>query len=137
MMIRTKSRRTVEPVVALDVLREISEQPPCRELSPPCIECCRDQVIVLNPRFDDLSKFTYELHHGQAVIPARKNGDCHYLDRTIGCTIHASRGGTQPHMCREAHCVRWKKQGFKLGPRFKKAAKRVEQHQARRRQTSP
>jgi len=49
---------------------------------------------------DDETKFRTEDYNGQRVLAHKDNGDCVYLDRETGCTIHDDA----PAICREFDC---------------------------------
>ena len=60
-----------------------------------CTLCCRRDALILDPGMgDDPSQYqTVSTTHpvtGQPVqmLDHKPNGDCVYLDRTAGCTIH-------------------------------------------------
>lgn len=66
-----------------------------------CNECCRGDAIFLHPECgDDPSDYSTEMYQGRVILKHKPNGDCIYLDRAKGCTIHASR----PAICRELDC---------------------------------
>lgn len=66
-----------------------------------CNECCRGDAIFLHPEHgDDASLYQTELYQGRVILAHKTNGDCIYLDRALGCTIHDRR----PTICREFDC---------------------------------
>lgn len=73
-----------------------------------CTLCCRNDAIVLHPECgDDPSQYQTErlinpVTGKPALMLAKaSNGDCIYLDRTTGCTIHDHA----PVICREFDCA--------------------------------
>jgi len=67
-----------------------------------CNACCRfDGSMVKRPILlaREVYKSTRDAHD-QRRIACKDNGDCVYLDRTTGCTIHAIR----PQACRTWDC---------------------------------
>lgn len=49
---------------------------------------------------DDASQYLTEMYEGRVILQHKPNGDCIYLDREKGCTIHERR----PVVCRELDC---------------------------------
>lgn len=67
-----------------------------------CTSCCRGDAIFLHPECgDDTSRYETEKYRGRTILAHKDNGDCIYLDRDHGCTIHDRR----PTICREMDCV--------------------------------
>lgn len=68
----------------------------------PCQACCRhrQQVIVKSEWCDDVSAFDTVERDGNRVLRHKDNGDCVYLDRRKGCTIHCR----QPNVCKYFDC---------------------------------
>jgi hypothetical protein len=68
-----------------------------------CVACCEKfDLIVLDPSRGDRT-FEYEVEWQAGlgfVLRHKANGDCWYLDRETGCTIHDRR----PARCREFDC---------------------------------
>lgn len=64
-----------------------------------CTACCQSDVIILTGE-DDASKFETVEWYGQLILKQKPNGDCIYLDRATGCTIH----GRQPVKCQRFDC---------------------------------
>lgn len=66
-----------------------------------CTACCQGDAIFLHPECgDDPKKYQTERYEGRTILAHAENGDCIYLDREKGCTIHAAR----PTICREMDC---------------------------------
>jgi hypothetical protein len=66
-----------------------------------CNECCRGDAIYLHPECgDDASQYKTVQYEGRTILDHHPNGDCIYLDRATGCTIHHRR----PVVCRELDC---------------------------------
>lgn len=71
-----------------------------------CNACCRQwDLIVLDPQKDDPSLYEHQViidPNGRKLITLKHqaNGDCVYLNRSKGCTIH----GDAPSRCREMDC---------------------------------
>ena len=72
-----------------------------------CFACCHNDTLVLHPEMgDDATQYeTYDIAHPITGEPAKAlrhkpNGDCIYLDRATGCTIH----DRAPAICREYDC---------------------------------
>ena len=72
-----------------------------------CTLCCRRDALILHPEMgDDPTQYetvptTHPLTGEPAEMLAHKpNGDCVYLDRSTGCTIH----DRAPAICREFDC---------------------------------
>jgi Fe-S-cluster containining protein len=66
-----------------------------------CNECCRGDAIFLHPECGDIpSLYECEDYDGAIILKHQPNGDCIYLDRDKGCTIH----GRRPTVCREMDC---------------------------------
>lgn len=78
-----------------------------------CTLCCQGhQPIVVMEKFGDtptqyLAESQGLNRHGEEVfyIDHQENGDCIYLDRAKGCTIHDRR----PALCRSFDCAALKK----------------------------
>lgn len=73
-----------------------------------CTLCCRNDAIILHPECgDDASQYITErlinpIDGKPALMLAKsENGDCIYLDRSVGCTIH----DRAPAICREFDCA--------------------------------
>jgi hypothetical protein len=49
---------------------------------------------------DDPSQYATDEYEGRLILKHKDNGDCIYLDRAKGCTIHNHR----PVICRELDC---------------------------------
>lgn len=74
-----------------------------------CTSCCQGDMIILHPECGDNSA---EYQTVECVNPVagkaalmlahKPNGDCIYLERGVGCTIH----GKAPTVCREFDCRR-------------------------------
>lgn len=67
-----------------------------------CTLCCQGDAVRLLPE-DDHGLYMKETHPykvAELVLAHQENGDCIYLDREKGCTIHAHR----PIMCRTMDC---------------------------------
>lgn len=66
-----------------------------------CNLCCRGEVLVLHPECGDrISDYQAMRWNGRWILQHKENGDCIYLDREKGCTIHNRR----PAICREFDC---------------------------------
>jgi len=66
-----------------------------------CNECCRNDAIFMHPECgDDPATYETEPYEGRVILKHKDNGDCIYLDRATGCTIHERR----PVVCRELDC---------------------------------
>ncbi len=70
-----------------------------------CVKCCTrwDVLRILPEEGDDPSQYQTEPHPfrpGSLMLAHQPNGDCIYLDRATGCTIHDRR----PRMCRTMDC---------------------------------
>lgn len=66
-----------------------------------CNECCRGDAIFIHPECgDDAALYKTEPYKGRVILQHQPNGDGIYLDRSKGCTIHATR----PTICRELDC---------------------------------
>jgi Fe-S-cluster containining protein len=67
-----------------------------------CTACCRDGMLVyIDPEDDPMAEYETTMEpSGRAHLKHRPNGDCLYLDRKRGCTIHDRR----PLMCRAYDC---------------------------------
>lgn len=82
-------------------LQIIDERPtrsvPCGN----CTECCKGDAIYIHPECGDVaSYYETEEYEGRLILKHKPNGDCIYLSRETGCTIHATR----PTICRELDC---------------------------------
>ena len=67
-----------------------------------CYECCRNDAIFMHPECGDVaSEYLTEPYEGRTILQHKPNGDCVYLDRATGCTIHERR----PTVCREFDCA--------------------------------
>lgn len=75
-----------------------------------CHACCQWDAIIIHPELgdDELDYETVEWN-GKRKLASKENGDCVYLDRKMGCTIH----GRAPAVCQKFDCR----------PLFKKAKK--------------
>lgn len=66
-----------------------------------CTACCRGEAIFLYPEHgDDPAEYETKMFRGRVILAHQLNGDCVYLDRLKGCTIHDRR----PHICRKLDC---------------------------------
>lgn len=68
-----------------------------------CTLCCQNgDLLRLLPEDDELLYMTqpHPFMRGEKALAHKENGDCIYLDRKTGCTIHAHR----PVMCRTFDC---------------------------------
>jgi len=66
-----------------------------------CYACCQGEAIFLHPECGDIADdYQTETYHGRTVLAHKDNGDCIYLDRSFGCTIHNNR----PTICGELDC---------------------------------
>ena len=66
-----------------------------------CNACCRGDAIFMHPECgDDANLYKTVVYNGRLILDHKPNGDCIYLDRATGCTIHAIR----PTVCRELDC---------------------------------
>jgi hypothetical protein len=81
----------------LPIVQVVTRSVPCGT----CNECCRRDAIFIHPECDD-DPLTYETepYRSRLILKHQTNGDCCYLDRTTGCTIHDRR----PAVCRELDC---------------------------------
>lgn len=94
-----------------------------------CYVCCQWDAIILHPECgDDESGYHTVEYMGKRKLASKENGDCIYLDRKIGCTIH----GHAPVICREFDCRMIAKKAKKdpqlrmyVGKDIIKAAKRL------------
>lgn len=79
-------------------MRPAFGNPPCNG----CTLCCEtDTIIVDAARGDDPDQYELrDLGDGIKALAQKPNGDCVYLDRATGCTIHAQA----PMVCREFDC---------------------------------
>lgn len=85
------NRNTVEREVIESVV-------PCNG----CNECCRWDAIWLKPHLgDNENDYETEVYLGRKMLKHKPNGDCIYLDRDRGCSIHDRR----PVVCREFDCL--------------------------------
>lgn len=67
-----------------------------------CNLCCRNDAIFLKPnQGDDLNAYDWEYYQGKPILKHQANGDCIYLDRERGCTIH----DRSPMVCQEFSCI--------------------------------
>lgn len=67
-----------------------------------CTLCCQNDAVRLLPQ-DDPEQYqtaTHPTKPGALMLAHQANGDCIYLDRAKGCTIHA----TKPTQCRTMDC---------------------------------
>lgn len=67
-----------------------------------CTLCCHGDAVRLLPE-DDPSQYQTEPHPykpGELMLAHAQNGDCIYLDRSTGCTIHERK----PTQCRSMDC---------------------------------
>lgn len=71
-----------------------------------CTRCCRGDAVRLlaedynaagRPRFHSVP---HAVVPGASMLAHQANGDCVYLDRAVGCTIHSDK----PAMCRAMDC---------------------------------
>lgn len=79
-------------------IKKISQEVPCDN----CTLCCQGDAVRLLPG-DNHSLYITEphpMHSKEKVLAHKENGDCIYLDRAKGCTIHAHR----PIMCGTMDC---------------------------------
>jgi len=66
-----------------------------------CHECCKWDAIYLQPELgDDETDYITEEYRGKRVLAHKENGDCVYLDRKTGCTIH----DRAPVRCKQFDC---------------------------------
>lgn len=66
-----------------------------------CTKCCQGELVFLHPECgDDSAQYETQSVDGRTALAQKENGDCHYLSRTHGCTIHRTR----PIVCRELDC---------------------------------
>lgn len=69
-----------------------------------CRACCQHEAVLLFPEMgDDVSSYDHVVIGDFAELRRLANGDCVYLDRRRGCTIH----DRAPSMCRTFDCRRW------------------------------
>lgn len=67
-----------------------------------CYVCCQNDLVLIHPELGDkASHYETEVEAGHYVLAHQDNGDCVYLDRATGCTIHERR----PATCRELDCA--------------------------------
>lgn len=67
-----------------------------------CNLCCRNDAIFLKQSLgDNLDEYDWEYYQNKPILKHQANGDCIYLDRQRGCTIHDRR----PYVCREFSCI--------------------------------
>jgi len=69
-----------------------------------------------------------EIYNARLILQHKPNGDCIYLDRKVGCSIH----GNAPAICKEFDCrriykkIKYNKKLLARMPKgFKAAAKRL------------
>jgi len=91
--------------VTLQIIEQLCRAPdprPTRTVAcGTCNVCCRGDAIFLHPECgDDVSQYATVEYEGRTILDHQPNGDCIYLDRAKGCTIHARR----PTVCRELDC---------------------------------
>ena len=66
-----------------------------------CTLCCQGDIVILHKEMGDRFSDYKVRRIGRAwVLQHQENGDCIYLDREKGCTIHHNR----PAVCREFDC---------------------------------
>lgn len=66
-----------------------------------CSLCCQGDAIIIHKDFGDrVSDYDCVRWNGVWKIRSKENGDCIYLNREKGCTIHHKR----PAVCREFDC---------------------------------
>ena len=66
-----------------------------------CTACCQNDAVFLHPEYGDPAEdYITEEYEGRIVLAHKENGDCIYLDRKRGCTIH----DRAPAVCRELDC---------------------------------
>ena len=68
-----------------------------------CVACCsgsRDAIFIHPECGDDALAYDTQIVEGRLALKWRENGDCIYLDREKGCTIHKNR----PATCKEFDC---------------------------------
>lgn len=68
-----------------------------------CRLCCQNWDVVRMLEGDDVASYEVEPHPAgfpHLMLRHKPNGDCVYLDRATGCTIH----DRCPRMCREMDC---------------------------------
>lgn len=63
-----------------------------------CTLCCQNDAVRLLPF--EVDCYRHEVWAGVTIIAHQENGDCWYLDRQTGCTIH----GEKPSRCKEMDC---------------------------------
>lgn len=67
-----------------------------------CVECCKGDLIFLHPELGDkASRYETQVIEGRYALKHNDSGDCIYLDRDKGCSIHSNR----PAICRELDCA--------------------------------
>lgn len=94
-----------------------------------CHACCQWDAIILHPELgDDEHDYHTVEWEGKLKLANKENGDCIYLDRQTGCTIH----GHAPVICQEFDCRKIYKKALKdkrlaeyVGPKIMQAAKRL------------
>lgn len=78
-----------------------------------CTQCCQGDAVFLHPELGDkFSDYITEIYKGRFILAHQANGDCIYLERGKGCTIHERR----PAICRELDCadiLKWPKSRLK------------------------
>jgi len=106
---------------ALTIVKPESRHVPCAG----CTACCHKQSIYLT-KWD-----RPKLYHRKRFVAGRwqlgrsPNGDCAYLDRRAGCTIHDRK----PVQCRWFDCRDATLKGYLLSPQITSAAmERMPEH---------
>lgn len=85
----------------MNTLPVISNRPTRNVPCGTCTACCQGDAIFMHPECgDDPSQYETEMYEGRVILKHKPNGDCIYLDRAKGCTIHERR----PAICRELDC---------------------------------
>lgn len=73
-----------------------------------CTACCQHELLFLHPELGDKPEdyLTQDIvddnGNVQKILQHKPNGDCIYLDRKTGCTIHER----SPAICQEFDCRR-------------------------------
>jgi len=66
-----------------------------------CTLCCQNSDLIIITDHDDITSYDVQFAPGRGfALKHTANGDCVYLDRELGCTIHDRR----PMRCREMDC---------------------------------
>ena len=91
-----------------------------------CTTCCQGDLVFIHPEMGDKADDYQTMVVGDRLALAHKdNGDCIYLDRGVGCTIH----DRAPAICLEFDCRRLLKLRGKaralVGKKILRAARRL------------